>query len=193
MVDASLATVPVPVAEFSAQQQSDVPTVVSQEQVTPAVAAAAAAHSNLPSPPSSTTPANISQPPSNTNNTVDVEAGGVDGTISKMKRKRKTTQNDHSHGSFFLRIGAIGKRNYISINVTIVLYLITILAFGLGAMIYNGLEFGAFFEVPFTSPCYMILRGVNPVLQMIFTFMQMYFIFMNSRVSRLKKINIIYY
>lgn len=50
-------------------------------------------------------------------------------------------------------------------------------------MIYNGLEFGAFFETPFTSPCYMILRGVNPVLQMIFTFMQMYFIFMNSRVS----------
>lgn len=57
------------------------------------------------------------------------------------------------------------------------------LAFGLGTMIYNGLEFGAFFEIPFTSPCYMILRGVNPVLQMVFTFMQMYFIFMNSRVS----------
>lgn len=50
-------------------------------------------------------------------------------------------------------------------------------------MIYNGLEFGLFFEVPFRSPCYMILRGVNPVLQMVFTFMQMYFIFMNSRVS----------
>lgn len=58
-------------------------------------------------------------------------------------------------------------------------------AFGLGTMIYNGLEFGAFFEVPFTSRCYMILRGVNPVLQMVFTFMQMYFIFMNSRVSSL--------
>jgi len=49
-------------------------------------------------------------------------------------------------------------------------------------MVYNGLEFGAFFEVPPTSPCYQILQGVNPVLQMIFTFMQMYFIFMNSRV-----------
>lgn len=51
-------------------------------------------------------------------------------------------------------------------------------------MVYNGLEFGAFFEVPPTSPCYQILQGVNPVLQMIFTFMQMYFIFMNSRVRR---------
>lgn len=59
-----------------------------------------------------------------------------------------------------------------------------LLAFGLGTMIYNGLEFGAFFEVPPTSPCYQILQGVNPVLQMIFTFMQMYFIFMNSRVSK---------
>ncbi|XP_015593247.1 uncharacterized protein LOC107266843 isoform X2 [Cephus cinctus] len=89
----------------------------------------------------------------------DVEAG----VATRALRKRKTSQNDHSHGSFFLRIGAI--------------------AFGLGTMVYNGLEFGAFFEVPPTSPCYQILRGINPVLQMIFTFMQMYFIFMNSRLN----------
>ncbi|XP_066145089.1 uncharacterized protein OtopLa isoform X2 [Euwallacea fornicatus] len=94
-------------------------------------------------------------------NNVDVETGAA--AHQKIRCKRKTTQNDHSHGSFFLRIGAI--------------------AFGLGTMIYNGLEFGVFFEIPFTSPCYMILRGVNPVLQMIFTFMQMYFIFMNSRLN----------
>lgn len=50
-------------------------------------------------------------------------------------------------------------------------------------MIYTGLELGAFFEIPFSSPCHQILRGVNPLLQMIFTFMQMYFIFMNARVS----------
>lgn len=50
-------------------------------------------------------------------------------------------------------------------------------------MIYVGLELGSFFEIPFESPCHQILRGVNPLLQMIFTFMQMYFIFMNARVS----------
>lgn len=50
-------------------------------------------------------------------------------------------------------------------------------------MIYTGLELGAFFEIPFSSACHEILRGVNPLLQMIFTFMQMYFIFMNARVS----------
>jgi hypothetical protein len=146
VVDAGWATVPVPVAEISAQ--SDAP-VVSQEQTAPAVP--------VP-PPTTPQPAALPAPAPSTNNT-DVEAG----TVSKCKKKRKTTQNDHSHGSFFLRIGAI--------------------AFGLGTMIYNGLEFGTFFEVPFTSPCYMILRGVNPVLQMIFTFMQMYFIFMNSRLN----------
>ncbi|XP_067012327.2 proton channel OtopLc isoform X2 [Anabrus simplex] len=87
---------------------------------------------------------------------VQMEAG-------RPMRKRKTSQNVHSHGSFFLRVGAI--------------------AFGLGTMIYNGLECGAFFEIPFNSPCYQILKGINPVLQMIFTFMQMYFIFMNSRLN----------
>ncbi|ENN74718.1 hypothetical protein YQE_08700, partial [Dendroctonus ponderosae] len=96
-------------------------------------------------------------------NNVDVESGVAltQQSAQLSKCKRKTTQNDHSHGSFFLRIGAI--------------------AFGLGTMIYNGLEFGVFFEIPLNSPCYMILRGINPLLQMIFTFMQMYFIFMNSR------------
>ncbi|KAL6265579.1 hypothetical protein P5V15_002375 [Pogonomyrmex californicus] len=94
-----------------------------------------------------------------TQDATDIEAG----VATRALRKRKTSQNDHSHGSFFLRIGAI--------------------AFGLGTMVYNGLEFGAFFEVPPTSPCYQILQGVNPVLQMIFTFMQMYFIFMNSRLN----------
>lgn len=49
-------------------------------------------------------------------------------------------------------------------------------------MIWTGLEIGTFFETPLTSPCHQILKGVNPLLQMIFTFLQMYFIFMNSRV-----------
>uniref|UniRef100_A0A1B6EAI9 Otopetrin n=1 Tax=Clastoptera arizonana TaxID=38151 RepID=A0A1B6EAI9_9HEMI len=92
----------------------------------------------------------------------DLESG-CHMTERPLGRKRKTSQNSHSHGSFFLRVGAI--------------------AFGLATMIYNGLEFGTFFEIPFTSSCYQVLRGVNPLLQMMFTFMQMYFIFMNSRLN----------
>ena len=49
-------------------------------------------------------------------------------------------------------------------------------------MIYDGLEFGAFLEIPADSACHFILRGVNPVLHAAFTFLQMYFIFISARV-----------
>ncbi|CAO1377709.1 unnamed protein product [Diamesa serratosioi] len=103
----------------------------------------------------------------------------AEAALSPRQRRRKTTQD--AHGSFFLRVGAIGMNiNGCPQNRT---YLFIFAAFGLGTMIYIGLEFGTFFEIPFTSPCHQILRGVNPLLQMIFTFMQMYFVFMNSRLN----------
>ncbi|XP_076273738.1 proton channel otopetrin-like a isoform X16 [Rhynchophorus ferrugineus] len=148
--------VPVPVAELS-ENAPPVHRHSSQGPPQPDAQGAGAPPPPLPPP---TAPAAAAHA-----NNVDVESGAVVPVQlpQRSRCKRKTTQNDQSHGSFFLRIGAI--------------------AFGLGTMIYNGLEFGAFFEIPFNSPCYMILRGVNPVLQMIFTFMQMYFIFMNSRLN----------
>lgn len=85
------------------------------------------------------------------------------GGVPPRLKKQRISENDRSHGSLFLRIGAI--------------------AFGLGTMVYNGLEFGSFFEIPSTSPCYSVLLGINPVLQMVFTFAQMYFIFMNARLN----------
>ncbi len=75
-----------------------------------------------------------------------------------------TSENKRSHGSLFLRIGAI--------------------CFGLGTLIYTGLEFLAFFEVPSTcTDDWAILLGANPVLYMVFVFMQMYYIFMHSRLN----------
>ncbi len=50
-------------------------------------------------------------------------------------------------------------------------------------MIYDGLEFGAFLEVPLDSPCFALLRGLNPLLNAVFVFLQMYFIFISARVS----------
>ena len=85
------------------------------------------------------------------------------GSGNKIK-KLKVSDNEHSHGSFFLRAGAV--------------------AFGLGTMIYDGLEFGAFLEVPTDSPCFALLRGLNPVLHAAFVFLQMYFIFISARVPR---------
>nr|XP_027198860.1 proton channel OtopLc-like [Dermatophagoides pteronyssinus] len=76
-------------------------------------------------------------------------------------KNHKIGETDRSHASIFLRIGSI--------------------VFGLGVMIYNGLEFGAYFEISPDSSCHSILLGVNPILQAAFTFSQMYFIFTYSR------------
>ena len=122
-------------------------------------------------------------------------------------KKYKTSENEQSHGSFFLRVGGLGKELILQLscwNVWNFLFIdlprpsslsfekfrcpsihnsVFSPAFGLGTMVYIGLEFGSWFEVPWDSPCYQAVRGVNPVLQLIFTFSQMYFVFMNSRVS----------
>eukprot|EP00095_Tigriopus_kingsejongensis_P005656 maker-scaffold209_size256900-snap-gene-0.22 protein:Tk05656 transcript:maker-scaffold209_size256900-snap-gene-0.22-mRNA-1 annotation:"conserved hypothetical protein" len=86
-----------------------------------------------------------------------------DGTGPELRVKLMTSQNETSHGSLFLRLGAI--------------------AFGLGTLIYSGLEFLAFFEVPQTCPTWSILLGVNPILYMAFVFIQMYFVFMHARLN----------
>jgi hypothetical protein len=64
-------------------------------------------------------------------------------------------------GSFYLRLGAV--------------------AFGIGSMIYSGLEFGQFFELDSKEQCYSFLYGFTPTSHMLFTFFQLYFIFMNSK------------
>ncbi|XP_054156603.1 proton channel OtopLc-like [Oppia nitens] len=65
-------------------------------------------------------------------------------------------------GSFYLRVGAV--------------------AFGIGSMIYSGLEFAQFFELESKEHCYNFLYGFTPGCHVAFTFIQLYFIFMNSRV-----------
>ena len=54
--------------------------------------------------------------------------------------------------------------------------------FGIGSMIYSGLEVGQFFELRGDSNCNDILLAIAPAARMLFTFIQMYFIFLNSRV-----------
>lgn len=97
-----------------------------------------------------------------------------------MVIKMMTSENDKSHGGLMMRLGAI--------------------AFGLGTLIYSGLEFVHFFETPFNcSRCravlkfkipiilfcgrWSVLAAVNPILQMVFTFMQMYYVFMHSKLN----------
>ncbi|CAL8079637.1 unnamed protein product [Orchesella dallaii] len=71
-------------------------------------------------------------------------------------------QNIH-FGSFYLRMGAV--------------------AFGIGSMIYSGLEFGQYFELEPHTKCNNFMIALTPAVRMIFTFMQMYFIFLNSKMA----------
>ena len=49
-------------------------------------------------------------------------------------------------------------------------------------MIYSGLEMGQYFEMEKSHECYNILIVVTPGLRLAFTFVQMYFIFLNASV-----------
>lgn len=50
-------------------------------------------------------------------------------------------------------------------------------------MIYSGLEFAQYFETDPGSECHNILMAATPAARMVFTFIQMYFIFLNAKVS----------
>lgn len=55
-------------------------------------------------------------------------------------------------------------------------------AFGIGSMIYSGLEFGQYFELQSDSKCHNFLLALTPATRMVFIFIQMYFIFLNNEV-----------
>lgn len=63
-------------------------------------------------------------------------------------------------GSFYLRVGAI--------------------AFGIGTMVYSGLEFGQYFELHASPGCSSIYVALTPVARMILSIVQMQFIFLNT-------------
>ena len=77
--------------------------------------------------------------------------------------KLMTSESEKSHGGLMMRLGAI--------------------AFGLGTLIYSGLEFVHFFETPYDCSSWSAVTAVNPILQMIFTFMQMYYLFTHSKLN----------
>lgn len=75
------------------------------------------------------------------------------------------TRPAQHYGSFYLRMGAV--------------------AFGIGSMIYSGLEFGQYFELERNTKCHNIMLALTPTTRMAFIFIQMYFIFLNDKVKEL--------
>ncbi|XP_065313392.1 proton channel OtopLc-like isoform X2 [Gordionus sp. m RMFG-2023] len=55
-------------------------------------------------------------------------------------------------------------------------------AFGGGSMIYSGLQFSEFFDSNFSAKCLDILGGLVPAMNLLFTFIQTYFIFSHSKI-----------
>jgi hypothetical protein len=55
-------------------------------------------------------------------------------------------------------------------------------AFGIGSMIYSGLEVVKYFELEPDSGCRNILQALTPGMRMILTIVQIQFIFLNNRV-----------
>ncbi|WAQ99442.1 OTOP-like protein [Mya arenaria] len=75
------------------------------------------------------------------------------------RRSPLESMEEPQTGSFYLRLGAVG--------------------FGIGSMIKSGLHFGEYFEM--TSSCSHVLHGIRPILHLCFTFTQLYFVFLNSK------------
>ncbi|RZB54426.1 otopetrin-2-like [Asbolus verrucosus] len=66
------------------------------------------------------------------------------------------------YGSFYLRLGAI--------------------AFGIGSMVYSGLEFGRYFELKNNQECFSnVLQAITPATRMVLTLVQVQFIFLNTK------------
>lgn len=87
-----------------------------------------------------------------------------------------------NHGSFYLRIGAVSKLIRQSKGFYNIHSMIFHAVFGIGAMIYAALEFGQYFEMSYNPNCDDIMLAVQPFTRVLFTFFQMYFVFLNSKV-----------
>ncbi|PZC81977.1 proton channel OtopLc-like isoform X2 [Helicoverpa zea] len=73
--------------------------------------------------------------------------------------KPKIKESISRYGSFYLRLGGI--------------------AFGIGSMVYSGLELGEYFEM--TDKCRSILSVITPALRMALTLAQMQFMFLTNK------------
>ncbi|XP_069978977.1 proton channel OtopLc isoform X11 [Penaeus vannamei] len=94
---------------------------------------------------------------------LDKESDRASVNTMSFKPAKYTLTESNNHGSMYLKMGAV--------------------LFGIGSMIYSGLEVGQYFELKGDDNCADILLAIAPGARMLFTFIQMYFIFLNSRVA----------
>lgn len=91
---------------------------------------------------------------------------GMDNIFRQKNGKKK------SYGTFYLRLGAI--------------------AFGIGSMVYSGLEFLRYLEAKDYEKCNTnVLQALKPATRTILTLLQIQFIFLSSKNRKLNKIKIL--
>ena len=73
---------------------------------------------------------------------------------------------------------------FVHSGAVLIQYILSSAAFGIGSMIYSGLEIGQYFELERNTKCHNVLVAVTPATRMAFIFIQMYFIFLNEEVRR---------
>ncbi|KAE8743045.1 hypothetical protein FOCC_FOCC011368, partial [Frankliniella occidentalis] len=117
----------------------------------------------------------------------------IDSTLSGIARPGPRKH----YGSFYLRLGAIGMNGGVGgpgvggqprAKRESVIELMRVArcpmglpasAFGIGSMVYSGLEFGQFFEL--RTDCRFATQALTPAARMVLTLVQMQFIFLNNR------------
>ncbi|KAL1509108.1 hypothetical protein ABEB36_003902 [Hypothenemus hampei] len=105
-------------------------------------------------------------------NMKDDFAKELDPNEDLVERGNYSSKPAKKYGSFFLRLGAI--------------------AFGIGSMVYSGLEFGRYFELKTAENCdYSTLQAITPATRLILTLLQVQFIFLNHKDVELNRHKII--
>ncbi|XP_071524780.1 uncharacterized protein [Panulirus ornatus] len=94
---------------------------------------------------------------------VDKESDRASVNTMSFKPPKYALTESTNHGSMYLKMGAV--------------------LFGIGSMIYSGLEVGQYFELKGDADCADVLLVISPAARMLFTFIQMYFIFLNARIA----------
>lgn len=107
--------------------------------------------------------------------------------VRRMSLSSSAASRIQHFGSFYLRMGAVGTCPYCERTMpdhclTTSNAFLLFSAFGIGSMIYSGLEFGQYFELERDTKCHNVLLALTPATRMAFIFIQMYFIFLNNEV-----------
>ncbi|XP_055846549.1 proton channel OtopLc [Episyrphus balteatus] len=121
----------------------------------------------------STSASSESMDESDTESSNSTDSKPIPSTIPSARRPSLLAPlgRQHHYGSFYLRMGAV--------------------AFGIGSMIYSGLEFGQYFELERDTKCHNVMLALTPATRMAFIFIQMYFIFLNNEQIKVYRYKII--